>query len=130
VSNSITSNVRSAYGDLRKRIGLALAAAAAELVSEHQRRIGVMNPRPYLDSSRPGEYPRKRTGFGQANVFYLPASPAEIAEAGHVDVGYGENAFYMQALVDNQGRLGIEDTLEEMRPRLEAIVAAVAQRSG
>jgi hypothetical protein len=129
VSNSITSNVRGVFGDLRKRLGLALAAAAAELVSEHQRRIGIANPRPYLDSSRPGEYPRKRTGFGQANVFYLPKSPAEIAAAGHVDVGYGENAFYMQALVDNQGRLGIEDTLEEMRPRLEAIVAAVAARS-
>lgn len=129
MSNSITSGVRAAYGDLRKRIGLALAAAATELVTEHQRRIGVMNPRPYLNSSKPGEYPRKRTGFGQANVIYLPASPAEIAELGHVDVGYAENAFYMQALVDNQGRLGIEETLEDLRPRLEAIVAAVAARS-
>lgn len=122
---SIQAKIRSSFADIRGRTGLALAAAAATFVTEHQRRVGTANPRPYLDSSKVGEYPRVRTGFGQANVFYLPTSPDEIARKGYVDAGYGENAFYMQALVDNQGRLGIEQTLEDIRPQLEQVIDKV-----
>src|SRR3990167_3094501 len=32
--------------------------------------LNVSNPRPYLNSSKPGEPPRKRTGFGAGNVIY------------------------------------------------------------
>ena len=35
-----------------------------------QTAIGVSNPRPYLTPSLPGEPPRKRTGFLQANVLF------------------------------------------------------------
>ena len=38
--------------------------------TECSKAVGIPNPPPYKDSSKPGEPPRKRTGFGQANITY------------------------------------------------------------
>jgi len=125
---SIQQNVTLAYKGIAERLGLALAAAATTLVAEHQRRINIANPRPYKTPSRRGEYPKKRTGFGQANVMYQPTSPGEIGKQQFVDVGYAANAFYMQWLHDEHNRKGIEETAKDMNAQLQAVVARVAQQ--
>ena len=55
--------------------------------------LNVSNPRPHKTPSRPGEPPRKRTGFGQKNVKY------ELDKKGmRGRVGVGANAKYMAFL--------------------------------
>lgn len=51
--------------------------------------LNVSNPRPYTTPSKPGEPPRKRTGWLQRNVAY------ELDEAkGEARIGVRENAKY------------------------------------
>lgn len=120
--------VKAAYSDLRTRIARGLLAGAVVVVTEHQRRLNVANPMPYLTPSRRGEYPRKRTGNLQANVQYAPTSPAQIADLGYVDVGYTASGFYGEVLTD-RGRLGIQDTADDVRDKVQAVIDRVASRA-
>lgn len=44
--------------------------------------VGVSNPRPYKTPSRPGEPPRKRTGWLQRNIVYELDEPSLSARVG------------------------------------------------
>lgn len=119
--------VKAAYGTVRDRIARGLLAGAVLLTTEHQRRLNVANPRPYLTPSKPGEYPKKRTGFLQAHVQYQPPTPAEAAALGYVDVGYVANAFYGEVLVD-RGRKGVQDTAADLRGQIQAVIDRAAAK--
>ena len=65
------NNKNKVKEDVRLKLAIGLAKAAIVLVEEHQKRIGVQNPAPlYLESSKPGEYPKKRSGAMQKSVFF------------------------------------------------------------
>lgn len=81
---------------------------------------GVSNPRPYHDSSKPGEPPRLRTGFGQRNIAY------ELDQAkGIGKVGVRTNAQYMAFLDQGTRRVlprpWLLATAIKFRRQLEAL---------
>lgn len=78
----------------------------------------------YTRPSKPGEYPRKRTGFGQASVMLDTHDVNEIARTLRVRVGYQANAHYMPILELYRDRKGLIDTLKDLRPQLEALASA------
>jgi len=89
-----------------------------------QEKIGVSNPKPHNSPSRPGEFPKKRTGFGQAGVAFEPSSKEAIIAAGlFVKLGYIENAFYMELLVQKYKRLGIDELMKQKANDFAAILA-------
>lgn len=57
-----------AIGFIRTAAWEGIVRATEFLNAQILRELNVSNPRPYKTPSRPGEPPRKRTGFGQANV--------------------------------------------------------------
>lgn len=92
-----------------------------------QEKTGVSNPKPHDNPSRPGEFPKKRTGFGQAGVAFEPSSKEAIIGAGLlVKLGYIENAFYMELLVQKYKRLGIDALMEQKQGDFAAILAGEA----
>lgn len=129
MSSRIQANIRASFDAIGMSIAQRLLLAAVTASIEHQRRLNRSNPRPYVDPSKPGEYPRKRTGYLQASTTYYPQSPRDVLLAGFVDVGYSESGFYGEALV-NRGRKGIEDTIDDMRTQLEGIVAGNGTQKG
>ena len=105
-----------------------LARAAVYLMNQHQQRLNKPAPAVrrrgrvrYTGASAPGEYPRKRTGFLQANVTFQPTTIAEIIRAGMVRVGLMANAFYGAVLEVRYHRLGLRRTLADMLPQLRAL---------
>jgi len=114
----------AAQAALEKAVGQMLLRAAIFFQTQHKLRVGVSNPRPYLESSRDGEYPRKRTGFGQGSLIYDPDTPEAVGRKGSVTVGFLEPARYMVILEVRKRRKGLLDTLESLRPQLQALIEA------
>jgi hypothetical protein len=95
----------------------------------------------YPNPSKPGEYPRKITGQGQAGVTYGPTTAEEIIANGMVS-HIGHRAFmggtrfksgkqgmaagtgwnYMVTLEENMNRLGYAKTAETVRAQMTALV--------
>jgi hypothetical protein len=106
----------------QQEMGRRLAACVVFYCTQHQQRLGKSNPFPHLNSSKPGEYPRKRTGFLQKSVAYSPVSIQEITSKLDIKVGYDANAFYGPVLEVMRKRLGLVKTLEDLKTQLGAIV--------
>ena len=106
-----------------------LLRAAIYLQRQHIVALNVSNPRPHNTPSKRGEYPRKRTGWGQRHVFYQPTSVAEIAKLGRVRIGYSENAFYMLILWHKRGRKGLPDTVRRFIRQLRALAGSSGAKS-
>lgn len=98
-------------------------------------RIGPRGGRQYYDPSRPGEYPKLRTGAGQKSIslgaggraFDARRGPAiadVLANGMAVQVGYEEPNHHLLPLEFAQGRKGLIDLLDEMRPQLAALATA------
>lgn len=119
------SGVTFAAGDLltglRKLIAERLLAAAEELREEHKERLNIPNPPPHLDSSRPGEYPRRRTGVGRESVIVAPDDTAAVSRTLTTRVGHTVEALYMNDLL-RSGRLGLWETTQDILPVLREIV--------
>jgi len=93
----------------------------------HIRKLSVSNPRPYLDSSLPGEYPRKRTGGGIGNVIWGPDTLAGIITEGlKVRIGIMEPGKHLLILELAKHRLGFLKTLNDNRDLLKAMLEAKA----
>lgn len=109
-----------------RRLQLAdgLIRAALLLLQKHQANLNRSNPYPYLTPSRPGEYPRKRTGFGSAGYSLSSTNRAEIAAllTPRVSVGVSDAAKYMETFLIDMGRKGINDTKEEVRAEMRRII--------
>jgi hypothetical protein len=105
-----------------------LARAAVYLMNHHQQRLNKPAPAVrrrgrvrYTGASASGEYPRKRTGFLQANVMFRPSTIAEIIRQGMIRVGLMANAFYGAVLEVRYHRLGLRRTLSDLLPQLRAL---------
>ena len=86
--------------------------------------LNVSNPRPYLTPSKPGEPPRKRTGWLAANVIY---ELDERKQEGRVGVTTGAiYGIFLELMMNRPWLLG---TLNKVRGQLEAIVAAVGKKT-
>lgn len=86
-----------------------------------QQVLNKSNPRPYKTPSKPGEPPRKRTGFGAANVRY------EFDEkAGEARVGVATNAKYMGFLEIGTRKMAARpwllSTMIRLMPQLKALL--------
>lgn len=115
-------------GQISERQARKLARAAIYFMSQHQQRLN--RPAPavrsrgrvrYVGASAPGEYPRKRTGFLQANVMFRPTTLAAIVREGMIRVGLWSNAFYGAVLEVKFKRLGLRHTLRDLLPQLQAL---------
>lgn len=106
---------------MREAIAEKLLKAAVVTQTEHMKRLDVQNPPPYKTPAKIGEWPRKRTGFGQSHIFIEPRSKSEIARTLTVRIGYGVSAFYL-AILKDKGWKGLTDTLDAIRPQIRAIL--------
>ena len=88
-----------------------------------QNELSVSNPRPYTTPSAPGSPPRKRTGFGAANVRY---ELDEKAQEGRI--GVAKNAAYMAYLDQGTATCGARPwllaTILKILPQLKALATA------
>lgn len=109
----------------RTALGEALLRAAVFLLTTHKANVSVPNPYPHTAPSRPGQYPRLRTGFGRAGYSFTPATAREVAAqlTPRCVVGVSQQAAYMEWLVD-RGRKGIKATMDENKSRVRAIIDA------
>jgi hypothetical protein len=126
---TIKDHSAEAKADLQKRIGEGLARCAIHFQTQHKIRLNKSNPGPdYLDSSTVGQYPRARTGFGRDGTSYEPTSPAAMAAAGNVRMGYILPAWYLAFLEIYKGRLGLKQTLADLGEQFKAILNAVGAK--
>lgn len=122
------NNTKKIKEELRLRLANGLAKAAVILVKEHQKRIGRQNPGPlFLESSKPGEYPKKRTGTLQKSVFFEPSSISGIRQTLRVRVGYDNSAEYGYHL-ESSGRLGIRDTARDIADQLGQVIVSEGKK--
>jgi hypothetical protein len=101
-----------------------LLRAALFFQAQHMQRLGVSNPRPHKTPSRPGEYPRKRTGQGQASVVYGPESIAGIAAEMKVRIGLVPSGKHLAILEFGRDRLGFVKTMADLQEQLKALISA------
>lgn len=116
-------NVGAAMDQVRQEAADRLLRAAVFFQTQHQARVGVSNPRPYLNSSKVGEYPRKRTGGGQAGVVYGPEMPAEVAQALKVRLGLLPSAAHLAILEFGRERLGFIKTAADLEGQVQTILS-------
>src|SRR6185312_17133594 len=103
---------------LKLQVAARLLAAAAVGVSEHMTRVSVLaGPKRvrrrrntvagrkgsqytiFTDPSKPGEYPRLRTGIGRTGTTYAPTTPeAVVANGMRIRVGVTESGKHMLIL--------------------------------
>lgn len=107
---------------LKAEMARRLATAAILFVNEHQKRLNKSNPYPHNNPSKPGEYPKKRTGFLQKSVTFQPTNLPELERTLSLKLGYDANAFYGAVLEVRMRRLGLVKTLTDMLPKLARVV--------
>lgn len=111
----------------KEEMAARLLRAIVFFQQHQQQRVGISNPRPHRTPSQPGEYPRKRTGFGQKGVVYAPGSvPEVIAEGLRVRAGQLANSHYMLILETKRDRLGFAKTFGDLAPQLKRILGQKA----
>lgn len=83
---------------------------AKEVVERHQKKISTLYP----PASKPGEYPRRRTGNLMRSTQVYPRTVRGVEFAGQVRMGYLQRAWYGVRLEFDMGRLSLADTLREV----------------
>lgn len=114
-------NGNQAKAQIADASAAGLLRAAVYFQTFHKQQLNKSNPRPYLDSSQPGEYPKARTGFGRGAVLYEPTTVEDVAKEQAVRIGYLQSGFYMLVLELRRHRLGLLETLRKTKDRLAAI---------
>jgi hypothetical protein len=92
--------------------------------NQRSQRVSTPNPPPYKDSSKPGEYPRLRTGEGQRALTRLPTEFGEVMRVLRVQVGFVAGKAHLLILEMKRGRLGLQKTLEDLKPILSKLATA------
>lgn len=100
--------------DITKEQAGRMISAAEYFAKIHSQRLSVPNPAPYNNSSRPGEYPRSRTGKLARSVTYWPTRIQEVAKKLEVSLGYLPQAFYGGILEKRMRRLGLQRTMADI----------------
>jgi hypothetical protein len=117
-------NGDAAYRAIEDGAAKGLLAAGVLFFNTHTLRVSRPNPPPHADSSKPGEYPRLRTGLGQRALRMVPTTVAEVARSGKVTLGYAKGDHHLLILELARDRLGLARTLEDLRPQLAALAVA------
>lgn len=105
-----------------------LLRGAVFLQAEQRQRMNRSNPGPkYLESSRPGEYLRARTGNARDSVTFEPTSVREVIRKGLVRVGYRAQGWY-GALWERRDRRGLADTAGDLVARLLAVITGAGRQ--
>ena len=113
---------KAAGQEIRDQLARRMTAAVLYFVAQHQQKLNVSNPIPHLNPSKPGEYPKKRTGFLQSSVAFSPGTLPEISRDLSISIGYDANAFYGPVLEVMRNRLGLVATLHAVLPQMTAII--------
>ncbi len=113
-----------AEAELRKAAANGLIRAATMFENQMSQRVSTPNPPPYKDSSKPGEYPRLRTGEGQRALTRLPTEFGEVMRVLRVQVGFVAGKAHLLILEMKRGRLGLQKTLEDLKPILSKLATA------
>lgn len=108
--------------EMEDKVAQGLLRGAVFFQTTHRNKLNRSNPRPYDNPSKPGEYPKARTGFGRSNHTFQPSTVSGIKAEGRVRIGYNRNAFYMLVLEMAKGRLGLRNTLDAITSQLRRIV--------
>lgn len=106
--------------DIRGMLGAQLVVAAQLLRSRHQ----VALAKAYPPASRPGEFPRRRTGRLMAGVDFEPRTAEECADTQGIRV-FNDTPYERHLL--KSGRLGVQDTWAKVRNQ---VAVMMVQRSG
>lgn len=78
----------------------------------------------YPPASKPGQYPRKRTGNLVRNLIIVPNTAAEIVRRQlHAGLGYGRRAPYGKILEDHRARLGLKEIVKRNKKVLAAALS-------
>lgn len=114
--------------DAEEEIALRLLRAAVYVETTHQNRVGVAGSKKPPLHSKPGEYPRKITGLGQANVIHWPETPAEVvSEKLRVKVGARKISLidglpHLIFLEERRDRLGWRKTIADIKPQVQTLI--------
>lgn len=115
-------NVDLLFHAIRDTQARKLIAAAEFVKRQHAARISVPNPAPHKTPSKPGEYPRLRTGKGRAGLISFPTTLPEVIRTQQVVVSFADSAWYMLALERRWGRLGLNRTFADFKEKIADIV--------
>ncbi|MDE2020526.1 MAG: hypothetical protein KGJ13_09345 [Patescibacteria group bacterium] len=92
------------------------------IINSKGRKITSRTVTVYTNPSKPGEYPHKRTGFGQSNVLFGPTDPEDIAKDLTVRMGVSAGGSYLEILEFLRDRKGFLDTMRDIEPQLKTIL--------
>lgn len=109
--------------ELAEQVGRVLLRVAVLVQTAGKQRMNASNQHG-RNPSRPGDWLHKGTGHGQAGLTYAPTTPAAIAAAGSVRVGWAAGSWYMGwwgLATTAARRKGLIDLVEELRPQLAAL---------
>lgn len=109
-------------GSIRKELAGRMISAAKHFTEIHSKRLSVPNPAPHVNSSRPGEYPRSRTGNLARSVAYTPTTTAKVSASMKVTIGYKPEAFYGGILENKMRRLGLRRTLMDVARQIATFI--------
>lgn len=147
---SINVNIGAAMEEARREAAERLLRAAVYFQDQQRQRVGVSSPGErrrrtrdtvagkkgstytvYPSPSKQGEYPRKQTGKGQADIVYGPETAAEIiAEGLKVRIGgvvnndnpkVGNHLLFLEL---ERQRLGFAKTAADIEPQIKGILSA------
>ena len=116
-----TDNTPTCQEEAERLAGSLLIAAAITMQTAYKRHVSASFP----PASKPGEYPRWRTGTGREATGYDPEAPDEAGRARAVRVGWGKSGDHMGILEYFRGRKGLRDVGQELRGQLQAILDQV-----
>lgn len=119
----LEDNTRSCQEQAELLAGQLLIAAAITLQSAYKQKVS----QSYPPASKPGQYPRWRTGTGREATGYEPEAPDEAGRAGAVRIGWSKSGDHMGILEYFRGRKGLRDVGRELRGQLQAILDQVPQ---
>jgi len=112
-----------AFDRAKEEAAQRLQRAAVYFVKQHQAKLSVSNPLPYLTPSKPGEYPRKRTGALIGGVIFSPVTSDGIIDGNFkVRIGIMRGVWYGLYLEEKLDRLGFQDTLQTLRTQINTIL--------
>lgn len=121
---STTWNGKKAKDDIRAAAARGLIRASAMFQQQMRQRVSVPNPPPYLNSSKPGEYPRLRTGEGQRALMQEEKTFQEVLARMAIKVGFDAGKAHLLILELHHMRLGLVRTLEDLRDVLKELALA------
>ena len=114
-------NGRIAFTRIKRNAARGILRAAEFFVEEFKKRVSIPNPFPYLHSSKPGEYPKLRTGAGRAQLRLYPSTVAAVEGTGFLRVYYVGDQ-HLLTLEQRWDRLGLEIALDDLRPQIAQII--------